>query len=523
MPIQKYLELDSTYRNRNVNPNPANFTVTMSQYGIKSQQTAIDPISNAYPQIIFSPQQYTCSLPLPVFTANTYFGLFTLLIPPSTPNTLYLKYVPVQNTTPVLPTNKDYFVGLDIVQNSTTPQPNYPYRRISEWECIDDQSTSPTPSQIFKAVIDVPFVSIPGGYSVGSFTELLIPIYQLYPLYFLPASLCIPDYYNKYYIQNQTETFATNPPVPTYAPIIDFDRDSHYALAGKLITGDVTTWDKTDTYVIRKEIPIISAVLNINSVNNTSVKIGNLFFQTTSPNVVVNAYINFFKLSTTYSNVNSKILGVAGTTTSGRQVIVTFADGPTIDVVKNDGSIEVVQLDTLILATPLPVGAQIGDQYEIMQFSNDNYSPFVYTGTMASNSQPCAYDITLNSLTLPNRYLSNGGRIAYYPYVYVIIENVSTTGGNPKNMIYSNNPNTYKAVFRAPITDLNHPTNSPFVKLNGNGMKQTMVFKQNDDMSMTILLPNGEIFKTEEDDNNDGNSPSPVLQISAVFSMERIQ
>ena len=106
--------------------------------------------------------------------------------------------------------------------------------------------------------------------------------------------------------------------------------------------------------------------------------------------------------------------------------------------------------------------------------------------------------------------------------MYVIIENISTTGGNPKNLIYSNNPNTYRAVFRAPITDLNHPQNSPFVKLTGNGMKQTMTFKQNDDISLSVLLPNGEIFETEMKDNFGGLNPNPMLQISAVFSMERI-
>ena len=176
----------------------------------------------------------------------------------------------------------------------------------------------------------------------------------------------------------------------------------------------------------------------------------------------------------------------------------------------------------MIFDTPLSSTPKTDDQYEILQYSKDNYSPFVYSGTMASNSQPVAYDMTLNSLTLPNQFLTLGGRIAYYPYVYVVIENISTTGGNPKNLIYSNNPNTYRAVFRAPITDLNHPQNSPFVKLTGNGMKQTMTFKQNDDISIYVLLPNGEIFQTEMKDNFDGLNPNPMLQVSAVFSMEKI-
>lgn len=517
MPVQKFLELDSTYRNRNADPNPADFTVNISQYGIKGQQNAVDPVSNAYPQIVFSPQQYTNT------NLNNFFGNFTLLLPPSTPNTLYLQYTPLSEGRPVLPTTKDFFVGLDIVHNEGTPKQ---YRRISEWECIQNI----TSTQIFKATVDSPFTSFTPGISA----TLAIPIYQTYPLYFLPASLCIPDYYNKFYLQNQTRTFysgnAVPPttlktvPAPEYASIIDFDRDSHYASAGPLIAGNLNNWLATDTYVIRKEIPIVSSILQYDSVSNTSVKVGNNFFKTTAPNTLTNSFINFYSLSgTSNTNVNAKIIGSAGTTTWGQQIIVTDATEPTVEVVKNDGTIEVVYLDTLILSSALPSIAKTNDLFEILQFSNDNCSPFVYTGTMSSNSQPVSYDMTLNSLTLPNRLLQNGGRIAYYPYVYVIIENISTTGGNPKNMIYSNNPNTYKAVFRAPITDMNHPAVTPFVKLNGNGMKQTMVFKQNDDMSITILLPNGEVFKTEENDTTNGNSPNPVLQISAVFSMERIQ
>uniref|UniRef100_A0A6C0KQ64 Uncharacterized protein n=1 Tax=viral metagenome TaxID=1070528 RepID=A0A6C0KQ64_9ZZZZ len=519
MPVQKFLELDSTYRNRNADPNPASFTVNMSQYGLRNGQNAIDPVSNAYPQIIFSPKQYTNNSDITIaggggiaFIRNTYFGIFTLLLPPSTQNTLYLEYT-VNLTAPVLPFVKDIFVGLNITQNL----PGYPYRRINEWECIYSQPSSPT-KQIFKAVIDSAFSTM------LSPLTFVIPIYQAYPLYFLPSSLCIPDYYNKFYIQNQTLTFSHTPPQPEYASIIDFDRESHYASAGPLISGTAGNWSPSNTYVIRKEIPIISSVLSNNSLNNLSVLVGNTFFETTTPNSLINAYINFFSLNGgQYSNKNSKIIAVAGTTSWGQQVVVNYATESTIEVVKNDGTIEVVEFTTLILALALPAIPQKNDQYEILQFSNDNYSPFVYTGTMSSNSQPVSYDITLNSLTLPNRLLSNGGRIAYYPYVYVIIENISTTGGNPKNMIYSNNPNTYKAVFRAPITDMNHPSMTPFVKLNGNGIKQTMVFKQNDDMSLTVLLPNGEIFKIEEDDTSNGQSPNPVLQVSAVFSMERIQ
>ena len=99
---------------------------------------------------------------------------------------------------------------------------------------------------------------------------------------------------------------------------------------------------------------------------------------------------------------------------------------------------------------------------------------------------------------------------------------MSSPSGGTKNLIYSNNPNTYKAVFKVPITDLNHPTQSPFVKLTGNGMVQTMIFKQNDDMFISIRLPNGDIFQPSSTDFYPGNVSNPCLQISALFAIEKI-
>ena len=141
---------------------------------------------------------------------------------------------------------------------------------------------------------------------------------------------------------------------------------------------------------------------------------------------------------------------------------------------------------------------------------------------MSSQSQAVAQAVTLNSLILPNATLYDGGRIAYYPYVYVELENTSSSSGGNRNLIYSNNPHTYKALFKVPITDLNYPNQSPFVKLTGNGMKQTIVFKQNDDMKVSIKLPNGDLFKTSSSDTSPGNLPNPLLQISVLFGIEKI-
>lgn len=163
----------------------------------------------------------------------------------------------------------------------------------------------------------------------------------------------------------------------------------------------------------------------------------------------------------------------------------------------------------------------IGNYVEILQYSRDNFSPFVYNGSITSQNQAISYEIALNSLTLPNVPLATGGRIAFYPCVYVEIENLGSSSSNI-NTIYSNNPNNYKAIFKLPVTDMNDPRTTPFVKINGNNMIQTIPFKPNCDMRVTVKLGNGTVFTTQQADNPAGQTPNPLLQISFVFEINRV-
>ena len=85
MSVQKFLELDSNYRDRNRYPYPASFECEISQSGTRGQINAIDPISYAYPQMVFCPDD--------IKNLNYYFNLPTgitssSLIAASSNNTL---------------------------------------------------------------------------------------------------------------------------------------------------------------------------------------------------------------------------------------------------------------------------------------------------------------------------------------------------------------------------------------------------------------------------------------------------
>ena len=134
------------------------------------------------------------------------------------------------------------------------------------------------------------------------------------------------------------------------------------------------------------------------------------------------------------------------------------------------------------------------------------------------------YEISLLNLVLPNTTLVSGfgGRIAFYPYVYVELENVSASSGRNQGIIYSNNPNAIKALFRAAIKDVPNPVNSTFIKIDGSGAVQTVKFKPNDTLKFSVFLSDGEIYQTLMEEYYSPLNPNPLIQISALFSIKRI-
>ena len=173
-----------------------------------------------------------------------------------------------------------------------------------------------------------------------------------------------------------------------------------------------------------------------------------------------------------------------------------------------------VQYDTN--RTSLPT---IGTTINICSFAYDNFVPLNYIGSMVSLSNVRCYEITLVELTLPNVSLISGSQIAFYPYVYVKLKNVTSPSLAADSTTYSNNPDGSTTLFIAPVTDIIDPTISAFVKL-GNGMKKIIKFKPNDSFHFSVILPDGRYFEPK---NSDLLSPYPSydrLQIHAVFEIK---
>jgi hypothetical protein len=163
-----------------------------------------------------------------------------------------------------------------------------------------------------------------------------------------------------------------------------------------------------------------------------------------------------------------------------------------------------------------------GTLINIVSFENDNYTPLIYNGSVVSQNETVAYEISLVNLTLPNITLVTGARIAYYPYVYVELSNVTASSSSSKNVIYSNNPHSNRALFLVPITDINDPQRSPFIKLDAGSMVQTVKFKPNDCLRFSVFLSDGTLYETIMSDYYCPSAPNPFVQIDALFGIRRL-
>lgn len=499
MPQIRYMELDSNYRNRTEFENQASFEVGISGNGMRTNTSALDPVTNAYPEIVFQPANFATT----TLTITNSSG-----IPASSS---YYTFIMTGDANTVLV--QSYYIGavlretISVTDVNSVVTTTVQLYRITGWDIIN------ITNKIVKVTTDIPISSIttitppPSPPSSQITFEIINPTHLTYGYVFIPTSRSIDNYYNKYVLWNQNKNRSV--------PILGFDGTTHLAQLG----GDISDFLPAHTYVVRKENPIGTGVLAISKYFNPPTAINNWFeiSQTVSPGLI-NGFVRIYETSASPIGTSTKVQNPNANIIAKIIRIEPFENEP------NPKLKPTIPINTIVVSSvPDDVNTNPTDYtYELMGFTIDNYSPFVYNGTLSSQNQPVAHEITLNSLVLPNVPLKSGGRIAYYPYVYVELENLSATTKSNNNIILSNNPHTYKAIFKVPITDLNHPSISPFVKLTGNGMTQTMTFKQNDNMRVSVKLPSGELFQTIQQDTSFGQAPIPFIQISLCFGIQRV-
>jgi hypothetical protein len=521
----RYLEIDSTYRNRNLYPLASNFIIPIAQSGNKGYREALDPVSLEMPVFAWSSNY------LDISTASIKPWIIEGFVDTSNPSIQYES----DSGTFIISTFgkfqqlKNYYKGLILsgITNSEVPPPPAPKRRIIESKYMGSYEDS-TSSQI----IDMTQITVSSAFIDSnplSAWRIEDPSYissveDNLSFLFVPSGGLQDNTYINYKIYNEIKKNFTD--------ITSYDGITHMI---KFYVPKTYNWSTTHNYSLRIQPPSLSPD---NTTIDTSKSTKNKITMSNGSNLsqyfgyysdyflrILPAKYSFDKVdkgkqdNKTYNNQARKINQYVGDINEpkcyideyGKNICKSYSEfypDPYTFYVNNPFTEELLDSDTI----------------EILKFSYDNYQPFVYTGSTVSQQEMVCYKIELLDIILPNEILSigAGSRIAYYPYVYVEISNVSSSGAGLKNIIYSNNPNSSKAIFRVPIYDIVNPSNSAFVKVDGDGMVQTIKFKPNDNLQFSVTLPTGEYYETILQEYFSPSMPNVYCQISACFSMERI-
>jgi len=560
--MARYIELDSTYRDRNQYPYPASFTVGLAQSGTKTVETAIDPIAYSSPILAWNSS----------FDSLKSANFIPLTNPPiilSSLNTLSsrTRFIIKAATTYSFRPEDDYYAG-SVLRITGLSINNY--RRIIGSSIIQSGLEGLLEITIESALND-------GAYTGGSIYDPTnsTNTYENAQL-FLPSSMDVDNFYHNYYVENIS--------LGETKRISAYDGTTHMAT---LASSTTLNWGGNGNYdfVIRKEAPIHSGNIPVGDAINTlggissNLKVVQLNSTATSNHL---AYRNSFLRLDHQGSPLTPNSALAGSTNAPygeeikiRQYITlsgtfvahggvgtatfTLSDGSTTNdyyvdcfitnsttgetraiatyngttkvgtVTQNWGagtSGNVFFIRTAFLLTAFTTAPTTGNTlsagfFSIESITRDNYVPLSYSGTMVSSQQEVCYDVELLNLVLPNTTLASGGggRAIFYPYVYVKLDTITNSKGN--NLIYSNNPHSTKILFRAVVDDTTLPVSAPFIKINSDGMVQTVKFKGNDGFVFSVLLPNGELFKTLEQEFVSPTVPNPMIQISASFSFKR--
>ena len=412
-----------------------------------------------------------------------------------------------------IPTTDRIYIGGDFTKNSTNKITLNYFAHISPSGIITNWFS---PGVYDRAVVEFysplpDFLQINSLNYTFSITDPSDFSDPSYPLLFVPNGINQQDAYNKYYIFNEYSQ--------EYRRIAGYNEITHLLKLDCLNNPIIVPfpWSITDSYSLRREIPVFP-----------SAGFDDFPYQMAGyPNTLTTMYFELSQFSKSYVNnwlrlppVQYYFLDIPITAPTIQQNNNGYAQIVKVLSVEVVTGAPFITTGYKVTITPLKYVVHQG-HCEISQFSYDNAYPLdYYSGDLKTS----VYKMELLNLILPNLTLKSGygGRIAFYPYVYVIIYN-STSSTGLKNILLSNNPNSVNAVFRCPVNDISLQEYSPFIKLDGNRMSQYFTFLPYGTLAFQVLLPNGDLYETVEQDYYSPCEPNFKVQVSAVFRIQKYE
>ena len=469
----RFIEMDSTHRNRIEFPDPSYFIAPFSS----SSLIAKDPVLDGAIYYTFSSSyQPTVFYPLKSGTSN------------SSPK-LYVSNLVQQ------PSQFNYYAGYVILVSYVDEDGNTitGMKMITHYNPIDLSVTLDTAFS-FNDNHNLQAGDLYSVFELNTPSIIHLPDTDSYS----NKALMYDEAYDGYYVMDETLSHGTT----IVARLIEnYDVILRYCYLQTPFPSD--TWSPFDSYTLRKTLPSEKWELPAPTVYNDR---GLLVFSLPPD---ANASDHYYVGKYIYCPTSPEEV-------ENGQFAAIYGTYPIIEY--NGFTRKAVCYNNNSNTTPLPTKGTI---INIVNLSYDNFSPLVYNGSRVSQNQVVCYEISLVSLILPNVTLSTGSRIAFYPYLYVELSNTSTSSAASPNIIYSNNPESGRALFIIAVTDMVQPVNSHFVKLLGR-MRQVVKFKPNDSLRLRVYLPSGELFQSLKKDLFSPYAPDPLLQVNALFSIKHM-
>ncbi len=472
-----YIEFDSSYRDRVRFPSAANFEMPISQTGRKGKAQAVDPVCLSVPLLAWTSNAFSHT---PSAASIGGLNISTGLIASATNGTTLMVDAPAAG---LWQEADNYYTGA-IFQDTT----QVVRRRILYSTYMGASRTR----LVLESALPDAFL-VTDDWTIVDPTDLST---LSAPLIYVPQGPTAENAFSEAIMYNET----TN----EYRPIKDYSATSHIAELDLTTSagGTLVGWTETDNYTIRLLPPNVVSVVAA----------------ATTSTITLTAAAAISTIDDFYNNDFIRVRAA----TYGTSGVTTAPETETRRIVDYDGATLTLTVSPPFTAVPAIV---VSPSVEVLSFTHDNLNPFMYSGSVVSSSEMVNYELELLNLVLPNRTLDvgyNGGNIAFYPYVYVEITNVTAPGAGTKNVIWSNNPNSKRALFRAAIDDIANPIISSFIKIDGDGMVQTLKFKPNDNLGIKVFLPNGEVFATTLPETSAPQPPDPRGQISGVLLCRRL-
>lgn len=539
MSTTRYLEISSTYRDRNSWPQPAEFEVPIAESGSADKNNARDPICLSEP--VTKWVSNALANQAGVSASITFSSVApTPLGYSSQGDTAFLQ------TSSPLRAEDNYYVGL-VLFDSATPLPLA--RRVTFYRYVGFDGSV----YIGEFMINATFDSITLPAVMYDPTDLSV---QSNVQVFIPNGRIAENGYPDLYLYNETRG--------TWAPVLYYDEITHMLSADASAVSPFN-WSVQDAYSIRAQKPIFTGVSSVistttfvlnatnagldNEYRGDFLRVANVGTSRTYPAPIYETrkIIKHFVFSTTFATTdpgvtnaftlayNPQLVNINGYYVGAQ--LYTSVGGPytvaTYDASTRSGTItgvfggEVVGdsvYTRTVIVNPAFTSAPSASSLELLLFTRDSFNPLTFIGSELSQQQAVCYEIQLVNLALPNRLLNvyRGGQAAFYPNLYVELVNVTSSNSGVQNIIYSNNPYSKKMLFRVPVDDIPAPIISTFIKLDGDGTTQTVKFKPNDNLKFSVRFDNGVLFENYERETYSPQEPNPLIQISALFSLRRL-